>query len=87
MEWQQIVALSLVALTASLMARNAARRWLRSPLRAHGACLCPGSAGQQPPPSILYHARKGERPRIIIRDTVVPGTNPLSASMLHEPKH
>ena len=64
MDWQQIAALSIVAVTAALFVRARLRR-RRAKLPCDTHCGCAGSApkGQ----SVVYHARKGERPEIIVK--------------------
>ena len=66
MDWQQIIALAIVAVTAGLMAwfRFRPRRWGHS----HGACLgCSSMAGSVGRETVVLRARKGERPQIIVR--------------------
>lgn len=64
MEWQQIMALGIVALTAALFIHARVRR-RRGILPCNSNCGCAGSTpkGQ----SIVYHARKGARPEIIVK--------------------
>ena len=66
MEWQQLAALAIVGIAAFLL--------IRSRLRPRGDCLsksgpCGCSAGIGPAPkgSIIFHARKGRRPEIIVK--------------------
>jgi len=66
MGWQEIVALSLVSITASLFA------WKRLRLRKfkfgrgnHCGCGAGGHADRQP--SILFQARKGGASRVVIK--------------------
>lgn len=71
MEWQEPVALGIVVLTAGLML--ASRLRTRSRARFPGAsrscgCACPGAPAAAPPPQITYRARRGQRPRVIIRE-------------------
>ena len=61
MDWQQIVALTVVLATAGLMAG----RLLRGRGSA-GACHC-GVDSDRPRASVTYRARKGERPEIIVK--------------------
>ena len=66
MDWQEGLALALGALTAMLLVR----RWFR--LRngrktGKARCGCLAATATPPRGSIVYSARKGERPRILIR--------------------
>lgn len=65
MDWQQLVALAIVAIAAALLLW----RWLRprKPFsgRAGTCCGAPASPTQG---SIVFHARKGERRKIIIKN-------------------
>ena len=68
MDWQQIIALGIVAGTAAIFI------WSRLRARAKCGCLsqCGDCGHSQPPPSpgasITYHSRKGERPTITVRE-------------------
>jgi len=68
MDWQQVTALGIVALTAVWLAWARLRR--RAPGR-HGPGACPGCGGgggaSGPRETVVFHARKGERPEIRIR--------------------
>ncbi|MBI5802914.1 MAG: hypothetical protein HZA92_19610 [Verrucomicrobia bacterium] len=65
MDWQQLAALAIVGIAAFLL--------LRSQLRPRGHCLskagpCGCSAtGPAPKGSIVFRARKGERPQVIVK--------------------
>jgi hypothetical protein len=66
MDWQENVALGIVALTVAVFV------WAR--LRAHpnksgcpSQCHCAPPRLAQPPPTIIYHSRKGERPTLTIK--------------------
>lgn len=70
MDWQQPVALLLVATTVWL--------WLRALLRRRGAvapgkrskgwgCGCPAASGSPGGERMIYRARKGERPELVVR--------------------
>ena len=65
-DWQQITALGIVALTGVLML------WHRFRSRRSGGgkpASCSGCAHSHagPQPTVVYRARKGERPEITIR--------------------
>ncbi len=67
MDWQQLTALSIVAITAAIFLRH----WLRPKklaLQRNSPCGCssPGH-GSGPKQSITFHVRKGERPQIIVK--------------------
>jgi hypothetical protein len=65
MDWQEMVALGLVAMTVVFWSWRAWRSH-RAPLRNLHACHCPpGSA--TPGGSIVFHARKGERPQVRVK--------------------
>jgi hypothetical protein len=66
MDWQQSVSLGIVAATAAILARHKLRRRKFS-LARDTHCGC--GSGSQPAPgsSIVYHARKGERPKILVK--------------------
>jgi len=65
MDWQQITALTVVALTAALFLRARMRR-SKSKLPCDSQCGCASSA-EPPKETVIYHARKGERPEIIVK--------------------
>jgi hypothetical protein len=66
MDWQQIVALTIVMLTAGLFVRARLKR--RSTRTVCGSqCGCSGPPPAGPKASVTYRARKGERPQIITR--------------------
>lgn len=67
MDWQQGIALLIVLVTASLFVRGWWKR--RSDQSVCGSqCGCAGSGTATPPKvSVVYRARKGERPQIITR--------------------
>jgi len=64
MDWQQIAALSIVAITAALFVGSRLRR-RKSALPCDSHCGCSGSSASGP--SVVYRARKGQRPEIIIK--------------------
>lgn len=67
MDWQQLSALAIVAITAGLFLRIRLRP--RKPFESGGSCGChapePGDAQKQ---RIIFKARKGERPRIVVKN-------------------
>jgi len=67
MNWQQVVSLLIVALAAGLLLWGRLRpRKFSFQRDTHCGCAGPGgSAGQQG--SIVFHARKGERPEVVVR--------------------
>lgn len=66
MDWQQIIALVIVAVTAGVFVWRKLRP-RPSPLARDGHCGC--ASGSQPADksSIVFHARKGERPEIVVK--------------------
>jgi hypothetical protein len=64
MDWQQVSALAIVAATAGLFLWNRFRR-RKFDFRRDTACGCGGGTGQKS--SIVFHARKGERPEVIVK--------------------
>jgi hypothetical protein len=65
MDWQQIAALLVVAIAAALLLRGRFRRRRFSFQRdTHCGCSSPGAAQKS---SIVFHARKGEEPRTIVK--------------------
>ena len=65
MDWQQLAALAIVGIAAFLL--------LRSQLRPRGDCLSKtgpcgcSTTGSAPKGSIIFRARKGERPQVIVK--------------------
>lgn len=65
MDWQQLVALVIVAAAAGLLARSRFKRRKFSFERdTHCGCSA-GSTGERS--SIVFHARKGERPEVLVK--------------------
>jgi hypothetical protein len=65
MDWQEATALVIVALTAVLFLRARLRRRKgKLPCDAHCGC---GNTANPPKETVVYHARKGERPEIIVK--------------------
>ncbi len=66
MDWQQAVSLFIVAATAGVFLRaRLHRRKFKFQQDTHCGCSSPGGAASQN--SIVFHARKGERPQIIVK--------------------
>jgi len=64
--WQQLLSLSVVAVTAGLFARAQWRRRKFSFARdTH--CGCSSLRTGETPPSITFRARKGHRPEVKVR--------------------
>lgn len=64
MEWQEQVALLVVALTAAAFGWRALRRRRAPGLPCGTSCGCSPAS---PPPATTYAARKGERPRLHVK--------------------
>jgi hypothetical protein len=67
MGWQEIVALAIVALTVAAFVGRSLRRRKFSFAR-HTHCGCVSSSALPAKSSIVFHARKGQRPEILIRE-------------------
>ena len=65
MNWQQVVSLTIVALVAGLFLRERLRRRQFS-FGQDTHCGCAGS-GPAEKSSIIFHARKGERPAVTVK--------------------
>ena len=65
MDWQQLVTLVIVGATAALLlwARFRPRKFS---FHRDTHCGC-STAGNPPQYSVIYHARKGERPQVVIK--------------------
>jgi hypothetical protein len=68
MDWQQLASLGIVGMTAALLILS----WLRRRSSkfsfqrdTHCGCSSPGYSHRQP--SIVFRARKGERPQILVK--------------------
>jgi len=66
MDWQQLVSLLIVAGAAIMLLRGKLRRPEFSFQRS-GHCGCGSPAGSEGHSSIIFRARKGERPVIIVK--------------------
>jgi hypothetical protein len=66
MYWQQAVSLAIVASVAGLFLRRQIRRRKFSFARdTHCGCSASGQSGTKS--SIVFHARKGERPEMVVK--------------------
>jgi hypothetical protein len=65
-DWQQIIALSIVAATAAAFAWRRFRR-RKSSFGCSDHCGCGGENRPVEKSSIIFHARKGERPQVIVK--------------------
>ena len=66
MDWQQPVALLIVATAAALLVwGRVRRRKFRFGRDTH--CGCSSPAGTASQSSIVFHARKGEQPRVLVK--------------------
>jgi hypothetical protein len=66
MDWQQFIALLIVAVAAALLVWSRVRpRKFQFGRDTHCGCSAPGVAA--PKSSITFHARKGERPRVVVK--------------------
>jgi hypothetical protein len=69
MDWQQLVALLIVAGTAGTFVWSKTRRKTFSFQRdTHCGCSAASNAPIGPAQSIQFRARKGERPKIIVKN-------------------
>jgi hypothetical protein len=66
MDWQQVASLSLVGVTAAmfLWAKLRPRKFS---FQRNTHCGCSSVGQSAPGASIVFHARKGERPRIVVK--------------------
>ena len=66
MDWQQIVALLIVATAAALLVWSRVhRRKFQFGRDTHCGCSSPSAHASQS--SIVFHARKGEAPRVMLK--------------------
>jgi hypothetical protein len=66
MDWQEFIALSIVAATALVFVFNKFRRKKFS-FQRDTHCGCSGAGNSASKGSIIFHARKGERGEIIMK--------------------
>jgi hypothetical protein len=66
MDWQQLASLAIVGIAAALLVRSKVQR---PKTRFARNSSCGGCAGVHiiPQHSVVYHARKGERPQVIVK--------------------
>lgn len=67
MDWQQLVSLAIVAATAFLLLRAKVRR-PRFSFERQTHCGC-GATHEAPRGSIVFRARKGQRPEVLVKMT------------------
>jgi hypothetical protein len=66
MDWQQVASLAMVAVAAGLFLRARWRRRKFSFVRdTHCGCAARGQGEEKS--SIVFHARKGERPVVVVK--------------------
>jgi len=66
MDWQQLVALTIVVVTAALLVASKFRRRKFS-FERDTHCGCGAGRNDTPQHSVIFHARKGERPQVLIK--------------------
>jgi len=66
MDWQRAVSLTIVALVAALFLRGRFRRRKFS-FERDTHCGCSAQGKSETKSSIVFHARKGERPEVLMK--------------------
>ncbi len=66
MDWQQLVSLTIVAAAAGLLLWRKLRRPPGGFLHDL-PCGCTAASSEPARSSIVFHARKGERPRVVVK--------------------
>jgi len=66
MDWQQSVSLCIVAAAAVGLIGSKLRR-RRFTFGQEGHCGCSAVAGSNPQSSIVFRARKGQRPEVLVK--------------------
>lgn len=66
MDWQQLVSLSIVAAAGVMLLWRKLRRPKFS-FQQGSPCGCGSVSSQSPQNSIVFHARKGQRPRVLVK--------------------
>lgn len=66
MDWQQSVSLAIVGAAAVLLLHGRFRRRKFS-FERETHCGCAGSRQDLPQYSVVFHARKGERPQVLLK--------------------
>jgi hypothetical protein len=64
MDWQQLISLAIVAAAAGLLSWS---RFHRRQFSFHTHCGCSAAGSTPPQGSIVFHARKGERPSVLVK--------------------
>ena len=68
MDWQQLVSLTIVAAAgALLLAGKVNRRRFSFQRNTHCGCAAMPQSGPQGSSSIVFRARKGERPQVLVK--------------------
>ena len=68
MDWQQLLALLIVVCTAGVFLRSSLRKKKKFSFEKDTHCGCASDSQIGPAQSIQFKARKGERPRVIVRN-------------------
>ena len=66
MDWQQVAALMIVAVAAGLLLRSKLRR-RKFGLERDLPCGCSAARMSSPGSSIVFRARKGHRPEVVVK--------------------
>jgi hypothetical protein len=66
MDWQQVVSLTIVSAAAALLLRDRFRPRKFS-FQRDTHCGCSTTGGAAPQHTIIFRARKGERPQVLIK--------------------
>jgi hypothetical protein len=66
MDWQQLVSLMVVASAVVLLARSRFHRRIFS-FERDTHCGCLAAQESSPQSSIIFHARKGARPEVVVK--------------------
>jgi hypothetical protein len=66
MDWQQLVSLAVVGCAAVMLISSKLRR-RKFTFGGHTHCGCVSARQFSPQSSIVFHARKGERPEVRVR--------------------
>ncbi len=66
MDWQQLVSLMIVAAAAGLLLAGRLRR-RRFSFHRDTPCGCAAGGASAPQGSIVFRARKGERPEVLVK--------------------
>jgi len=68
MDWQQLASLGIVGVTAALLFSSwFRRRRIKFSFQRDTHCGCSAPDPSSRPPSIIFRARKGERPEIVVK--------------------